>query len=515
VDVMSADTVDVVVVGSGGAGLTAALTTAAHGLDVVVLERDATFGGTTATSSGIVWVPANDAMAEHGIKDTEAEAYTYLAACAGDRLDEAGAASFIHHAADMARFLHNRHVVLNATGLADYFPDLPGAKARRSMIAAPIPAADIPELDSAIHLAPYDLGYCGLRDGSWVGGSALIAALLVACRRAGVCCRPATRVSELKQRDDGTVAGVSGVGPEGPFTLRAMRGVVLACGGFERDPELMEKYHGDRVEAAWSAPYNDGDGFRMAVAAGASVSNMDQVWWYCLLRVTDAVADGQPVFRDGSPARNLPGSIVVDANGRRFANESQSYHDLGRTMGERAKRPLWLICDAEFVDRYGAKAFGTTTPGPPWFVSAPSADQLAAAIAVDPAALRATVARWNEAVARGADDEFGRGASAFDQNWGDPELEGPAKAIGPIATGPYWATRMYAATSGTNGGPRTDPDGRVVDEAGHPIRGLYAAGNTTASIFGAANPAGGATLGPMLTQAWRAGLALAAEAGPS
>ena len=301
------------------------------------------------------------------------------------------------------------------------------------------------------------------------------------------------------------MAGVSGSGPDGPFTLRTGAGVVLALGGFERDPELMEKYHGDRVEAAWSAPYNEGDGFRMAVSAGAALANMDQVWWYNLLRLTDRTADGQPVFRDGTPARNLPGSIIVDANGKRFANEAQSYHDLGRIMGEQADRPLWLVCDQAFVDRYGAKAFGTTTPEAPFFASGPSVVALAEAIDVDPAALESTVARWNDAVAAGADDEFGRGATAFDQNWGDPELEGPARTIGAVATGPFWATRMYAATSGTNGGPRTDPDGRVLDESGEPIPGLFAAGNTTASIFGAANPGGGGTLGPMLTRAWRAG----------
>ena len=499
---------DLVVVGSGGAALTAALTAADAGLRVVVLERTKSLGGTTATSSGMVWVPCNDAMADNGVADSVDEAVAYLEACAGDRIDRDGVRSFVEHAAPMARYLAAHGVELAGTGVADTYPDLPGAKARRTMAAASTPIDPQSDLEAIVRLPPYDLGFSGKQGDRWAGGTALIVSLLRAGRAAGVEFCVDARATEVIVEHD-TVVGVRAEHAGTSVEYRGRRGVLIASGGFERDPGLMTQYHGDGVEAAWSAPANTGDGLRMAEQAGAGLANMDQVWWYSLLRVSDQVVEGQPVFRDASPARGFPGSIVVDSSGRRFTNEAQSYHDLGKTMHDHGASPYWLIFDQTFVDNYGDKAFGPTRTAP-WFTQAPTIGELADAIEVDGAALDATLEHWNHDVDEGQDRGFGRGAAALDQNWGDPERDGVFKAIGPIAQAPFWATRLYVSTSGTNGGPRTDPEGRVLDVSGQPIAGLYAAGNTTASILGAANPAAGGTLGPMLTLAWRAGRAAAA-----
>ena len=496
-----------VVVGSGAAGLTAALSAAARGVEVTVVERTASVGGTSAMSGGLVYAPGTRLAADVGHDMDPAAVLTYLRAVARRPLDEEVVEAYLDAAPDLADFLAARGVGLRLTGLGDYYQDAPGAGTGRVIATTPFDPEELGDWAALIRGNPYRPDPDAV---PWTAGMSLIAHLVAACLRAGVVIRTGWRADELLVAD-GAVRGVRGRAPDGRAEqIEGRNGVVLASGGAEFDPATVSARIPHGPEAAWSCPANTGDGLRMAEAAGAGRAELD-VQWYGLLRLTDAEVEGEPLMHDASPARNLPGSIVVDRTGRRFANEGGQFQDFGRALAADGRRPAWLVVDQQFVDDYGPRAFGSATLTDPHWTSAGSVEELAILLGADPETLVVSVARFSESAGRGADPDFGRGATAFDQAWGDPDRAGAAACLAPLHRAPFHATRMYVGCSGTTGGVPVDAGSRVLTGDGSVVPGLYAVGNVVANPFGGAAPGSGSTLGPGMVAGYLVGRAAGAS----
>jgi succinate dehydrogenase/fumarate reductase flavoprotein subunit len=319
-------------------------------------------------------------------------------------------------------------------------------------------------------------------------GRALLAALLEACLDAGVEVRPGARVTELPA--------------DGP--------VVLASGGFDRDPQLVKAFLRGPMLAPTGAPGLVGDGLRLAMAAGAALGTMSEAWWCPATSIPGETIDGEPLYRLLLSERTRPRCLMVDRSGRRFVNEAQNYNDLGRALQNFEPAsfsyphvPAWLVFDGGYRRQFPLGPLAPDAPDPDWLERAPSVAALAEAIGVPAAELDATVARFNEGAARGDDPELGRGSTPYDRFIG---------GLGPLDEAPYYALRVLPGCLGTKGGPRTDSHGRVLSVAtGEPIPRLYAAGNAAASPFGLAYPGAGGTLGPALVFGLRAGRAAAED----
>lgn len=512
---------DVVVVGSGAAGLAAALAAASAGAHVTVLESTATVGGTTAMSGGVAWLPGNRFGAPDDRPD---DALTYLRGLELGDVDPCLVEQFVADAPGVADLL------VAATPLEwaplpwpDYHSERPGGReggrgleprpldlpARvRDRIRAPLSWRQPVTYREVVHGEVDRETIDGRRiDGTLVMGSALVGALLAAVEDLGVVVRTGARVTRLRT-EHGRVIGVAT--DEGD-----VHGVVvLATGGFERDPALVRSFLRAPVAGLTGAPGARGDGLRMAMRVGASLGNMSEAWWCPALPVPGQTVDGEPLDRLVLDERSRPGAIMVDRHGRRFVDEAQNYNDVGRAMhgfdaGAFAFRadPTWLVVDHANRTDYHLGPVLRHEPDPEWMCRADDLPGLAAQIGVDAAVLVATVERFNAHAAEGHDPDFGRGTTAYDRFVGDPRA--PHPNLRPLDQPPYHAVRLRPGTLGTKGGPRTDRDGRVLDLDGDPVPGLLGAGNVTASPFGLAYPGPGGTIGPALVFGTRAGEAAA------
>ena len=526
------DTVDVVVLGTGAAGLTAALTAAVDGASVAVYEKSATVGGTTAVSGGIAWIPAHDRVP--GL--TVEAAMDYLRAQSFGAMDDELVSTFVRTGQEMVDFVEKHSDVRFeiASGFPDYKPELPGGRPSGGRSLSPLPY-DISRLSTwqdRITEFPADYSNVGFDAetrarlhadiGDPVGnlcvaGTALIAGLLKGVLAAGV--TPATGcrgVELIADAGDGRIAGVRVDANGTSRRVRARRGVILANGGFEWDTTLVEAFLRGPMRGAVSPPNNTGDALRMAMAHGADLANMGEAWWVPIVRIPGDTIDGQQRSRSVRLERTRPRSIIVNRSGRRFVNEACDYNSMAGAFhyleprGGYVNDPAWIVFDAEHLRRYG---FLGVTPGgaaPEWFCESPDLAALAARTGIDPEGLAQTVAAWNRGVAAGADPEFGRGASAYDGYWGDDQADTPAgRTLGPLDTAPYYAVPLSVGAMGTKGGPRTDADGRVLHVTGRPIRGLFAAGNAMAGVTGRAYGGAGGTIGPAMVFGFRAGRAAA------
>ncbi|MDA3648898.1 3-oxosteroid 1-dehydrogenase [Saccharopolyspora indica] len=551
---MTADRFDVVVVGSGAAGMAAALTAALHGLDAVVVDKAAKFGGSTARSGGGVWIPNNHVLARAGITDTPEAARSYLAHIVGDAVSAERQEAFLDAGPRMlAELLPRTPLRMRwVPGYSDYYPEAPGGRlGGRSIEPAPLDGGLLGDLLADLE-PDYGKAPAGLvvtqADFRWLNllvrhprgpvravrvglrwllsrvlrrrmlgrGQALAAGLRAGLRDAGVPVWLSTPLIELQQEGDrvtGVVVERDGV----RRTLTARRGIVLAAGGFEHNEVMRKQHQRDPIGAQWTvgAKANTGDAILAAQRLGAAVELMDDAWW------------GPSVPLPGGPwfclaERTLPGCILVNGEGERFANEAAPYVDAVHAMygpgdGPARNMPTWLIADQRYRNRYMFAGLGPRQPFPGrWYKHgaiqrASTLEKLAERIDVPATALRRTVERFNGFARDGVDADFQRGTSGYDHYYGDPRNK-PNPSLGALEVAPFYAVKIVPGDLGTKGGLATDVHARVLREDGTPIEGLYAAGNTSAAVMGHTYAGPGATLGPAMTFGYLAARHLASGA---
>jgi 3-oxosteroid 1-dehydrogenase len=530
--------VDVVVIGSGAAGLTAAIAAHEAKAKVAILEKASTIGGATAVSGGVVWVPNNHHMSEVGIADSRDEALAYTKRLTDGRSSDALVDAFIDTAPVMLKFVEET-TSLRFTALAkypDYHPEFPGGKPggrsldaglfdsnelgdwkkklRRSPIFGMTAMSVTEATEWGVFSKPLSLPFKLLGERYSKGlvcyGGALTGKLLKAVLDRGI-----SPILECPARElvveEGRVVGVKAARGGEDFFVRAKKGVVLASGGFEWNSELAKQFLGGPLTHPNSPPANVGDGLRMAMSLGADLGNMSEAWWCPSLAIPGEEYDKRPLHRGDFATRSLPHSMIVNRRGARFVDEACNYNDLMKAFFafdpigyERSNLPAWIVVDQQYLDRYALLTYVPGMPVPEWLVAAPTLDELAQKIGVDARGLAATVARFNRFAVEGADPDFRRGESLYDHFYGDPDHR-PNPNLGTIEQAPFYAIEVHAGAIGTKGGARTDGDARVLTTAGAPIAGLYAAGNVAAGVTGAGYPGAGATIGAAMTFGWLAG----------
>lgn len=546
--------VDVVVVGSGAGGLTAAVAAADARAEVLVIEKGAEYGGTSAMSGGGIWIPNSHLAVEAGLEDSEEEAFTYVRGLSAPNVPDETIRAFIRRAPEMLAWIEaNTPVRYASMPYPDYHVENDGGKqgfrthlpqtfdGRRLgadilTLRSASPAASLMGIINWRFEETYALLYRSRgwwrvlarmvwryatdlphrfrsrKDRNLTLGTALVGGLRVALNERKVPLWLNTPLVDLIT-EDGRVAGVE-VRHEGRLTrIAARRGVILAAGGFERNQGLRSRYlpGSDDPTRSGSQTNNTGDSILAAEKAGAALRNMQSTWSAPVFRVP-----GEPSARLSTIERALPGCIMVNQAGHRYVNEAASYHIVGREMIAKdtpgaGTSQSWVIFDHAYRHRY---PMGPVLPLVPDSLQpravrkilkkADTIEALAAEIDMPAAALKDTVERFNAGARKGEDPDFGRGAAAYDRMYGDPRVQ-PNPTLAPVAEGPFYAFPIYGGDIGTNGGIVTDENARVLDAADRPIQGLYAVGNNAASVMGESYPGAGATLGPAMTFGYVAG----------
>ena len=537
IDMVFDHTYDVVVVGSGAAGFATAMGAVDEGLSAVMLESTKKWGGNSAKSGGGLWMPNNPLMQRDRVADSREESLTYLEATVGVvgvASSRARKEAFVDSVADFVNTAEKYGVeLMRAPDYADYYPELPGGKIGRALevkpfdvkrigdwwssnqsgVALPAKTDDVWLLARAwstpsgfargARLVFRAIG--GLARGQKLAaiGAGLTSSLLdVVVQKQGVPLWLESPLAEVIIVGD-RVVGVRVTRDGRSVAIGATRGVMLAAGGFDQNVEWRQKYHG--IDGAPSgAPGDLGGPIEIAREAGAALELMDDAWWGASVAATPGNDPGFIVWE-----RSFPYSIIVDSAGERFANESESYVDLGHHMLEHDKDgPYWMVTDVRHARRY-LRNYAMDPRSVKLMkengimVKAATLDELAPKIGIDPARLGATINRFNGFARSGVDGDFGRGNSAYDRYYGDPTVH-PNANLGPLEKGPFTAVRIVIGDLGTKGGVVTDADARALREDGSVIEGLYSAGNNSASVMGRTYPGPGATIGPAVVFGLRA-----------
>lgn len=554
---------DVIVVGSGAGAMVAALFAADQGLSVLMVEKSEQFGGTSALSGGGVWVPNNHHFAALGGTDSPEQALTYMKAAIGEHVDEARLRAYVEQAPAMARELEacSRVRFAVAEKYPDYYPHLPGALAGgRTLDPEIFDTSLLGEELRAMRPAPPTIMLLGriawtarqahkalARERGWqlmlLGlmlryqldfrrkgktdrraglGTALIAALRCSLMDRKVPLWLNTEFRDLCV-EQGHVRGIVVLREGRELRLSARRGVILASGGFEQNQALRERYLPKPTERRCSItpPENTGSALEAGVAHGAATRLLEHAWFAPTVAVP-----GEKLPRPLFAERSIPGSIVVNQEGRRFVNEASPYLEFVRAMYADQERtggrsiPAWVIFDSHFRYHY---PMGPLMPGQimpdrrlpkEWlntlYFKADTLEALASSIGVDAAGLVASVERMNAYARSGVDEEFGRGGNVFDRYYGDRHVK-PNPCLAPLLKKPYYALRIDAGDIGTKGGLLTNEHAQVVRDDLAPIAGLYAIGNCSASVMGPCYPGAGSTLGPAMTFGYVAAKHLAAS----
>lgn len=545
---------DVVVMGSGGAGLTAALAAAKAGNRVIVLEKAAHFGGTTAISGGGIWIPASPQAKAAGVQDPIEFARGYVLGVVGNRAERDIIDAYLEAGPRMVEWLEASTSVnfLISPPSSDWYPDVPGAVDFGRLLApaeydgkllgkdfnrlsqprqefnAPggmmIDLFDLPYIarlpapGALWHMAKIAIRFA--RDKKKLGrgsrltmGTALVGRLLRSVLDAGVDMRESAPVEQLLTQD-GRVIGVRAKIDGKPQDIVAKKGVVLAAGGFSANTEMRKAYIPFAEQHVSILPYdNTGDGIVAGKAAGAAMgadNHANAVWAVVSKRTR---ADGYVERYAHLIDMSKPGCIAVDNQGRRFGNEA-SVHFV-EAMHASGTVPAHIVADAKFVKKYG---MGLVLPGGGkikemvgcgYLKTGATVAELAARIGVDPAGLEDSVAHNNRYAAAGKDPEFAKGDTQIDREIGDPKHK-PNPCLGPIGKGPYYAIEIFPGDGSTTVGVRIDAQCRVLGTDGAPIAGLYAAGLDANSIWQGKSPAHGCNVGPAMVTGFIAGNAVAA-----
>jgi 3-oxosteroid 1-dehydrogenase len=558
--------VDVLIIGSGGGGMAAALTAHASGLDTLVVEKSSYFGGSTALSGGGIWVPGAPAQRREGYSPDPESVVDYLLKITDGLVSEARIRQYVESAPKMLEFfeqLSGWFEFVWKPGYADYYPELPGGSELGSTIN--VPPIDLRKLgpDEQTMLKPLALAPRGIWLGpkelrtfyrirqSWAGkgvllkliwrmvkaralnermaaiGQSLAARLRLAMRESGIPLWLDAPMTELLTDANGSVTGAVLERDGAKQRIGARRGVILASGGFDHDL-AWRKEQLPVVDQDWSFgnPAAMGDGIRAGQKVGAATDLLDEAWWFPAIQWPD----GRMQFMLNE--RMMPAQFIVNGEGKRFINEAAPYMDFGHAMIDGQKSgvthiPCWLITDHRSWNRYvvGGHLPIPKIPGAPvptgrkvpsaWLKSgvvkaATSWDDMATKIGVPAAELRATAARFNELARKGHDDDFDRGDCVYDNYYGDPTLPNPN--LYPLGDPPYYAFRIVLGDLGTSGGLLTDEYARVLRPDGTIVPGLYAVGNTSAPVMGRSYAGAGATIGPAMTFGFIAAKHLASQA---
>ncbi|MDQ4420342.1 FAD-dependent oxidoreductase [Sphingobium sp. DEHP117] len=549
------DIYDVVVVGSGSGGAMAALRAADRGLSVLIIEKEHKFGGTSATSGGVLWVP------NHGLPGNEDDsregALSYLKAIIGVPVNQERLEAFVDIAPEMLAFMRSLDIPVNVGVWPDYFPDRPNARSDRSLTISTFDgrklgdaryplmreqynrfklfgrySMDLPETFTLMMQAKgwrrtvinilrrYHLDRetrrASHRDRRFTQGAALMGWLFQKAFERGVELRTETQLQELIVDKAGNVTGVEVSNFGRRYTISARYGVVLAAGGYEWNQQLRDRFYpvpGLTRHSSTPEDANRGEGLIAAEKIGAATEHTEQGWWIPTMRLPMRHASNFNEIHQAAFDVGRPHSVCVNRNGNRFVNEAMGYDSFGQAMVEDqlktgANCPCWLVFDANFREKFSAGGLlpnilmpDRKVPGDWWdhyVFRAGTVAELADKIHVPRDMLEKVVANMNEYARVGTDPEFHRGDTAYDQMFGDPSCK-PNPCLGPISRPPFYAVPINNGDLGSKGGLKCDAAGRVLDQTGSPIGHLYAVGNQAGTPFGDTYPGAGATIGPALT----------------
>lgn len=529
---------DVVVLGTGGAALTAAVTAADEGSSVIALEKTHQIGGTTAYSGGVAWIPVNRYMKDAGIKDSEEQAITYIERLSQGRAESPMIKRFVEKGHEMIDFLYEKtptHFKMPAA-YPEYYAHLNEAlkEGTRSLDPVPFDLKEIGEWADKLRQNP-TFPPLTLEEGGAVGGvdfskiaermennivtmgRALIGSLFKACLDRGVTTYLNTAGKDLILNENDEVIGLVAEKENGEkIYIKANKGVILASGGFEWNKKLRESFLKGKVTHIVSPPGNEGDALLMSMKAGAALGNMAEAWWYpAMVDPTFEYEDN--VMSQLGGGRSGPNSIIVNKHGKRFVHEGTTYNDMPRSFFEfdavnmefPNEGPVWMIFDQQLKDKTMIITMMPGEDAPDWVDQAESIRELAEKIGVNADGLEEQVARWNANCEQGVDPDFHRGTVMFEGlTIGGPS---PENNLGKIEKGPFYALPVFSGVLGTNGGPRTDENSRVTRYDGSVIKGLYAAGNAAMNPVGPLYPSAGGTIGPAMTFGYLAGKHIAQQ----
>lgn len=527
---------DILIIGAGAAGLTAALSAHETGASVTIIEKQDQLGGTAAISGGIIWVPGNHYMDAHGLSDSREDAMAYFQSLDQGDIDEAVLSSFVDESPKALKFLAENDAagLSMLEGYPDYYLDRPGAKpeggraldndlfdfnelgewADKIFEHGPAPRMMLRETPLGGGTGVVDPEEMQRREsGNLRGwGQALVGRLLKACLNRDIAPMLATDCQQLNI-ENGHVTGATVTHEGTEKTVNASKGVIIATGGFEWNEELKQTFLRGPLDAPASPPGNQGDGLKMAMAAGASLGNMTSAWWVPTLSMPGANwADGSQRSMPVLIERTLPHTIMVNAAGKRFCNEANNYsalagafHFFDPATYSYPNLPAYLILDQQYLSKYPLATVMPGMPLPDWITSADDLESLADKIGVDGGQLATTVAHFNQQAAKAQDDEFGRGTSDYDRFYGDRSRPGASATLGALTEAPFHAVEINMGALGTNGGAKTNGSAQVIGHDGKPIPGLFAAGNVISCPTGGVYAGAGGTLGPALTFGYIAG----------
>ncbi len=522
--------VDLLIAGSGGGGMTAALAALDSGIEPLVIEKQALVGGSTGLSGGMVWLPNNPLMRAHGIPDSHEDGLAYFDDVVGDigpASSPARREMFLTAGYEMINFLTRKGIrFVRCPGWSDYYPNHKGGnEAGRAIECVPYDASALGDWSDKVQpsmaksYGGFVLKTNELRSVQYLNRSprAFAVAMRVFAR---------TRVARLRRRqmltngasligqmlkvlidlrgdppiwigaamedlivEDGRVVGARVSRDGSSLNIQARKGVLLAAGGFSRNADMRRRYSGDQPnEALWSIANagDTGEALETAIRLGAKTGLLDEAWWLPSIFIPDG-GDAAKALGSG---RQRPGAIYVDGTGKRFCNESNSYVEVGKAMYANKAVPCWMVFDEGYIGRYVSGANPLKRRHLPEALIERGAvlrgdtiGDLARQMGVPADALEQTVKRFNGFAAKGLDPDFGRGQSAYNDCLGDPGYR-PNAALGPLERAPYYATRVVPADVGTCGGVITNEHAQVIDEDDCVIDGLYATGNITATVMG-------------------------------
>ena len=520
--------VDLLIAGSGGGGMVAALAALDSGIEPLVVEKQALIGGATGMSGGMAWLPNNPLMRAEGVPDSHEDGLAYFDDVVGD-IGEASSLArrevFLTAGYEMIDFLVGKGVrLVRCPGYTDYYPNHKGGNAAgRSVEGIPYDAAALGDWSDKLQRMDKNwnrgfvvktnelrsVGYFNRSPQAFAVAMRVFARTWAArLRRRDMLTNGASIIGQvlkslIDQRgappiwtntamddlivEDGRVVGARVTRDGTTLNIEARKGVLLAAGGFSRNADMRRQYSGDQPnEAKWSLSNtgDTGEVLQTAMRLGAKTDLLDEAWWLPSVFVAD------PRARALGQGRQRPGAIYVDGTGRRFCNESNSYVEVGKAMYANKAVPCWQICDEGYIGRYvsGANPFQKRSIPDEVIeqgavLRAGTIADLARQIDVPAGALENTVKRFNEFAAKGQDPDFGRGQSAYNECLGDPGFK-PNAALGPLDRAPFYATRVFPADVGTCGGLVANEHAQVLDENDQVIDGLYATGNITATVMG-------------------------------